>query len=312
MSAILEQIHKAERKAARLNIPQVVAESRDKPPAELATPQDKQERHQFLRDSLQNVEQADKYFERILEGNELQDVNYLERGAIAAKAVARIAIRSPNGALRGWGTGFLIAPSVLLTNHHVLPDNATALRSEAQFRFERDVDGKQQVPQIFALNPGALFYADPALDFAVVAVQETAQNADSHLSEFGCLPLLGTTGKVSDGEWLTIIQHPNGELKQVCVRENKLIRRTDNELWYSTDTLAGSSGSPVFSNDWYVVALHHSGVPQKVDGKIQTMDGRDYDPERDGEDKIRWIANEGIRVSRTCQEFCVRGQRLIS
>jgi V8-like Glu-specific endopeptidase len=30
-------------------------------------------------------------------------------------------------------------------------------------------------------------------------------------------------------------------------------------LQYLTDTLPGSSGSPVFDRDWNVVALHHSG-----------------------------------------------------
>lgn len=69
-------------------------------------------------------------------------------------------------------------------------------------------------------------------------------------------------------------------------------------LWYATDTQGGSSGSPVFNNDWLLVALHHSGVPETRDGKWQTIDGRDYDPTRDGEDRVKWIANEGIRISR--------------
>ncbi len=101
-----------------------------------------------------------------------------------------------------------------------------------------------------------------------------------------------------EGEWLTILQHPKGERKQLCVRENQLLRCDDDVLWYSTDTLGGSSGSPVLTNDWLVVALHHSGVPETRDGKWQTVDGRDYDRLRDGEDQIRWKANEGIRVSR--------------
>jgi endonuclease G len=62
--------------------------------------------------------------------------------------------------------------------------------------------------------------------------------------------------------------------------------------------MGGSSGSPVFNNDWYVVALHHSGIPHERDGRIQTISGRDYDAKRDKEEDIRWIANEGIRVSR--------------
>lgn len=303
MSLILEQIRKAERKAAPIDIAQIVDDARGHAPNTLASQKEKTERHQFLRDSLQDVVQADKYFERILLGNELQDVNYLERGAVAARAVARIAIKRPNGSLAGWGTGFLVAPGVLLTNHHVLPDAASSQQSEAHFGFERDYEGVQGVPHIYALAPSSLFYSNPTLDFTVVAVAAVSSNSDTPLTAFGCLPLLAMTGKVSEGEWLSIIQHPNGELKQVCVRENKLVHRTDNELWYSTDTLGGSSGSPVFNNDWYVVALHHSGVPHRVNGKIQTTDGRDFDPDRDGEEQIQWLANEGIRVSRIVHQL---------
>jgi endonuclease G len=104
-----------------------------------------------------------------------------------------------------------------------------------------------------------------------------------------------------EGEWLTIIQHPNGEPKQVCVRENRLIKRTNDVLWYSTDTLGGSSGSPVFNNDWFVVALHHSGVPEMQGGKIRDVDGNFHDPRDIPEERVKWIANEGIRASRIAQ-----------
>ena len=121
------------------------------------------------------------------------------------------------------------------------------------------------------------------------------------LDAFGYLPLLDVTGKAAEGEWLTIVQHPAGQMKQVCVRENQLLKRTDDFLWYSTDTLPGSSGSPVFSNDWLVVALHRAGVPQRRDGVIQTNLGRDFNPATDKETDIKWIANEGARASRIVQ-----------
>ena len=42
----------------------------------------------------------------------------------------------------------------------------------------------------------------------------------------------------------------------------------------------GSSGSPVFNDQWEIVALHHAGVPAP------------------GHDELGGIINEGVRVSR--------------
>jgi endonuclease G len=298
MSVILEQILKAERRARHLDIELLVATNKDKTPEEIATPKEMRERLQFLYKTLESPKAANEFFERIIHGNELQDINYLARGEIAAHSIGRVAIRQPSGARAGWGTGFLIAPGVLLTNHHVLPDARMADRSEVHFSHERDVYGDQLQYASFALQPDILFHGDEKLDFAVVAVAPESLNGAEPLARFGYLPLIGSTGKVADGEWLSIIQHPNGELKQLCVRENKLLQRADDVLWYTTDTVPGSSGSPVVNNDWYVVALHHSGVAEKKDGRVQTIDGRDFDPQRDDESRIKWIANEGIRASR--------------
>lgn len=298
MGVIEEQIHKAEQRLDGADAKDLLSRARDRTPVELSSAEDRANRRSFLRESLVDESRADAVFERIINGNELQDINYFARGGRAAQSVARIAIREPNGRQIGWGTGFLIAPNVLITNHHVLSDSRSASRSEAQFQYERDIDGRQIEPAVFALEPQMLFFSMPALDFTVVAVAGRAQNSDRPLASYGYLPLVGTLGKVTEGEWLTIIQHPNGERKQVCVRENHFIKKTTDVLWYSTDTVGGSSGSPVFNNDWYVVALHHSGIPKEISGRIQTVDGRDYDPNRDSDDRIKWIANEGIRVSR--------------
>ena len=32
-----------------------------------------------------------------------------------------------------------------------------------------------------------------------------------------------------------------------------------HRLQYTTDTMPGSSGSPVFNDEWHVVAIHHAG-----------------------------------------------------
>ncbi|MFN6569583.1 DNA/RNA non-specific endonuclease [Dendronalium sp. ChiSLP03b] len=300
MSIIAEQIDKALRRldfdlATRIQLLQ------NRTPKDVATPTERLQRLQFLTESLGDEEIAVDTLERVLAGNELQLVNYLERGAIAARAVARIQIRQPNGKFYGWGTSFLIAPQVLITNNHVLPSIDWAVNSSAQFNYEIDLHDRPIGPVEFTLTPQELFYTSPNLDFTIVAVAETSTDGTERLERFGWLPLLDTPGKSLEGEWLTIVQHPSGERKQLCVRENRLIKRSDDVLWYSTDTLGGSSGSPVHNNDWFVVALHHSGIPERHEGKIQTIDGQDFNPRTMDESRIKWIANEGIRASRIVQ-----------
>ena len=259
---------------------------RDKRPDELASEKTRQDRKQFIGESLRETrapEEIERIYERVLGGNDLMPVAYLERGAIAARAVARIDLGGGQ-----YGTGFLIAPRVLITNNHVIGDRTTAARATANFQYEVNLKDAPANEVTVELVPDELFYTSPVseLDFTVVAVSPKVP-----LWQFGCLPLIEATGKTSEGEWLTIIQHPSGQRKQLCVRENKFIKRTDDMLWYTTDTMPGSSGSPVFNNDWFVVALHHAGVPEMKDGVVVRQS--------DGSEK--WIANEGVRVSRIVQ-----------
>jgi endonuclease G len=295
-----EQIEKARRRAEGIDLVALAAASRDKAPIDLASPQALMDRRRMLGETL--GEDGDAAFERLIAGNELQPVNYLPHGVVAARPICRLILRSPAGQLEGYATGFLVAPGVLLTNNHVFPSAASATQSTAQFDYELNVFDKSKVPAVFALQPQRLFLTSADLDFSLVAV-DPGNAAGQELASYGFLPLVNVTGKAVEGEWLTIIQHPGGDPKQVCIRENKLLTRTDEVLWYSTDTLGGSSGSPVFNNSWQVVALHHKGVPETKNGVMQTVDGRDYDPARDREDAIKWLANEGIRVSRLVSEM---------
>jgi endonuclease G len=292
----IEQLAVRSIEAASVDIPRRAVDIRSSRPIDVESSDALRSRHAFLRESL-GRSRGDATFERVINGNELQPITYLERGAIAARAVARIEL-SALGKLAGYGTGFLIAPQVLITNNHVLPAVASAASALAQFSFEVNLDDAPTGPVNFRTDTGRLFYTSVDLDFSVVAIEPTSDGGSTQLTDFGCLPLLETVGKAAEGEWLTIIQHPDGGRKQICVRDNRLIKRGDDVLWYSTDTLPGSSGSPVFNNDWYVVALHHKGIPEAKNGITQTVDGTDYDPATMADSRVKWIANEGVRASR--------------
>ena len=267
----------------------------------VASPRAIEQRGATLLRQVGDAETANVRLERILQGNELTDINYLAQGTACARSVCRVAIRR-NGRLMGYGTGFLVAPGIMLTNHHVLPSVDDVRESVAEFRYERDIRGTDLESVTFALGtiPAPIIFED--LDFTLVAVEQRSANGEP-LDQFGWLKLNVLPNKALIGEYLTIIQHPNGERKQICVRENKLIRYSENGpyLWYKTDTVGGSSGSPVFNNSWEVVAIHHSGVPRtrKEGGKDVWVakNGKKWDPSM-GEDEVDWIANEGVRISR--------------
>lgn len=220
------------------------------------------------------LKEAGRVLERIIGTPDFVGINYLETGVRAAHAVGRVNIRDGAGKVVGYGTGSLVAPHVLLTNHHVLPDAATAATSVIEFDFEDGPDGQPRQSRNFAFAPDALFIADEALDFAVVAVEPGA----AVLTGYGFNPLIEAEGKAIIGEFVTIVQHPRGERKQVALRDNRIVDVVEEMLHYEADTEPGSSGSLVFNDQWETVALHHASVPR------QGQEGG--------------VINEGIRISR--------------
>lgn len=229
--------------------------------------------------------------ERILGKNDLMSVSFLDAALIASRTVARVRIRSGSQTI-GYGSGSLVGPGLLLTNNHVLETAAQAATSLAEFNYQDGV----ATPSVFDLEPERFFITDPTLDYTLVAVRELGGDQVA-LATLGFNRLIEQEGKVLLGEALNIIQHPNGELKQLALRENTLKDILPQFLHYQTDTAPGSSGSPVFNDQWELVALHHSGVPQTDDqGRYLTVDGTVWEPAM-GEHRIAWIANEGARVS---------------
>ncbi|HZM37701.1 MAG TPA: endonuclease [Acidimicrobiales bacterium] len=235
--------------------------------------------------------------ERLIGGNDLVSVRFLSGGVTAAATVGRIGLDGATGVPRGFGTGSLVSPRLLLTNHHVLASAEEAATSVVEFGVEEVGLGQRRPGEAFALQPGALFLTDAELDFTLVAVAPLSVGGH-RLDAYGYNLLIEQTGKVLVGEPLNIIQHPDGGAKVVALRENSLLTILDDFLQYRADTNPGSSGAPVYNDQWQLVALHHSGVPRKdAEGRWLARDGRVWS-ESMGEDAVDWIANEGVRVSR--------------
>lgn len=242
-------------------------------------------------------------FERVVGNRDIVAISFLHRALVASRSVCRIKVVGTNGEPPSYGTGFLIAPGVLVTNHHVLQDEATASCAVAEFNYELDLNWVERQRHLFSVVPSRIFFTDPGIDITIVGIAPVAHDG-TPVSEFGTLKLIPNSGKALEGEYVSIIQHPQGEAKQVVMRENRIVQLdankfggSDDFIHYTADTEAGSSGSPVFNDQWDLVAVHHKSIPDlDENGEQRNRSGEIWQFEQ-GEGAKAWLANEGVRVS---------------
>ncbi len=233
--------------------------------------------------------------ERVIGRDDLVAPQFLKVALAAARCVCRITVRRSSGGLLGYGTGTLVGPGILLTNHHVLETADDAVQSEATFGLESGTTLATD-ERIVRFQPQRLFITDEALDFTFVAVAPVDARGTA-IDDLGYIALNQAEGKAINGEYVNVIEHPNGGPKMFALRENRIVDVLTNYLHYAADTAPGSSGAPVFNDQYEVVALHHSGVPARdAQGRVLNRDGQPWTSDQ-GETQVQWIANEGIRVS---------------
>ena len=146
-------------------------------------------------ESMKAVGQAEPVgLERVLGTNDFLGVAFLERGLQVARTVARVSIRGRTGSPIGYGTGFLVAPRLLMTNNHVLSSATDATDSVAEFDYYVRADGTPATIRVFSLQPDLFFQTDPNLDYTLVAVAETSASG-SPLSTYGWNQLIPEEGK---------------------------------------------------------------------------------------------------------------------
>jgi endonuclease G, mitochondrial len=208
-------------------------------------------------------------------------VAFLDLGRTAAGAVGRVA--RPDGS--PWGSGFLVANRLFLTNNHVIANPLQADEFVVEFEYELDTQRRTKTPTRFRFAPENVFLTSNQddLDFTLIAIGSRIDGPRS-LEELGYCLLSESPDRHTIGEYVNIIQHPDGRYKEIVLRENRLVWRSDNVLHYIADTQPGSSGSPVFNDQWQPIALHHWGGPHR---DLRDADGRLLNQE----------INEGLRIS---------------
>jgi hypothetical protein len=122
----------------------------------------------------QVTKEARASLESIIDGDERMDLPAaVARILMAARPVAHLSTNV------GTATGFLIAPSLLMTNNHAflrkgerrVATPADAKDARAMFNYQQDIAGNFAATQQYAVDADSFFLADQELDCAVVALE---------------------------------------------------------------------------------------------------------------------------------------------
>ena len=203
--------------------------------------------------------------------------DFLRRGDELGRSVVKLVVprfengqpaMGPAGQQRRYsGTGWLIAPDLIITNLHVVSARETGegdplpqdldlqiKATEVQLGYDRD----DATPAKTTVTAG-------------VAWGQRGGERDYALLRVTTLPTWPAPLRLRrqppsippEGYAVNIIQHPAGMPKRVAARSNLLRPTTPpaTELQYFSDTLGGSSGSPLCNDAWEVIGLHRASGP---------------------------------------------------
>lgn len=220
------------------------------------------------------------YLERLMEKrSRLFDIEIAYQVAQISRSVAKLVLRYENE--NAYGTGFLIQPDLILTNHHNISNEeyGDIQAVTVEFDYEPGFPGKPLVLQ----GKTDTIEKDSKHDWAVVQLEHIVDRQPIALS---------TPYHIGKNDPIIIIQHPLGAYKQFAIDPMSIQYIDENVIQYLADTQKGSSGSPVFNIKMHLIALHHAEAEVEID-----VDGR--------KDTV-W-RNEGVRIDRVMEELLSHG-----
>ena len=181
------------------------------------------------------------------------------------------------------GTGFLVGPDLLLTNHHVVhrlidhPEEVTGI----VLNFDYSGPNTGTMTPCSPAELDVVAYSPPAsdeaeewplngdwredrLDYALLRLPQKLGELPFagkfvRLPQRGWLTLAKPKQRLAKGRILRITQHPYGG--EMVLAEGKALALDAKKLRvrYEANTDRGSSGAPVFNEGMELVALHHRG-----------------------------------------------------
>jgi V8-like Glu-specific endopeptidase len=208
-------------------------------------------------------------------------LDWYRRGLARCAGVARIG----RELTRGVGTGFLLEGAILhpalgeelylLTNSHVIsssPEVSDTIRpADAIVTFEGLPGAEGQ-----SWTVKKLIFNSPINELDATLLQ-----LDRSVPGVELYPLAPALPDRNGQRRLYVVGHPLGGGLTFSLQDNLLLDWDDRLVHYRTPTEPGSSGSPVFDDQWRLIAIHHAGKSdmRKLNGKPGTYE-----------------ANEGINI----------------
>ncbi|MGD8792118.1 MAG: effector-associated domain EAD1-containing protein [Anaerolineae bacterium] len=199
-----------------------------------------------------------------------------------------------------YGTGFLLGSDVVMTNFHVVEsligDNAfqdpadlvlrfdykrlkdgTVINQGREFRLVAGdgdwlVDHSPYSQVDLEIDPKSGDPEADELDYALLRIDGSpgdeglGDSPEPGAPPRGWLEIPGQAPKFQAGTPIFIVQHPKGAPLKLSLATDGVIglKGAGRRVRYNTNTEPGSSGSPVFDQNWNLVALHHSGDPTSL------------------------------------------------
>ncbi|BCH23520.1 trypsin-like peptidase domain-containing protein [Mesorhizobium sp. L-8-3] len=223
---------------------------------------------------------------------ELQDLINPKRPFIDSAQLWKLAVEYParickvEGVAKN-GTGFLVGPDLVLTNHHVVSQAIQGeVRAEdvvCRFDYAARRDGspinkglecrlKREAWLVASSPPGdredEISAPDPApdeLDFCLLRLESRIGSERLGGSSDESVPLRGWFSMNErqplgqNGQQLFVWQHPQGAVLKLAIGDQVGINHGGNRFSYNVNTLKGSSGAPVFNAAMELIGLHQSG-----------------------------------------------------
>lgn len=130
---------------------------------------------------------------------------------------------------------------------------------------------------------GAIFWSSPSIDLDATIIrfskedQERLKELTKNISIYPVSKNLPIIDSVGTTQRIYIIGHPFGGTLQLSFQDNLLLDHQDPKIHYRTPTVGGSSGSPVFNQQWELIGLHHSGSTEmnRLNGKPGTYEANE-------------------------------------